>query len=116
MEHLQKLIESKQKSTENTNPTEHFFDECLTSKKHSKKEKIFIRKYKPWGVILFTRNIKNIKQSLKLTSSIRRIFNDKKYPILIDQEGGKVNRLNKIIDLSFFSQDYFAKLFLFFAI
>ena len=52
------------------------------------KEKKFLKKYKPWGVILFSRNIKNIKQTLKLTKSIRKIFNDKKYPILIDQEGG----------------------------
>ena len=36
---------------------------------------------------------------------------DNKYPILIDQEGGKISRLNKIIDLSLFSQDYFAKLY-----
>ena len=36
---------------------------------------------------------------------------DKKYPILIDQEGGKVSRLNKIIDLSMFSQDFFGRLY-----
>ena len=63
----------------------------IKSTKLSNKEKIYLRKYKPWGVILFTRNIRNIKQSLKLTTSIRRIFNDQKYPILIDQEGGRVN-------------------------
>ena len=63
----------------------------------SKKEKIFLKKYKPWGVILFTRNIKSIKQTSNLTSSIRKIFKDKHYPILVDQEGGRVNRLKKII-------------------
>ena len=47
------------------------------------REKNFIRKYKPWGVILFTRNIKDIKQAKQLTMSIRKIFNDNKYPILI---------------------------------
>ena len=61
----------------------------IKSIKLSKKENFFLRKYKPWGVILFTRNIKNINQTLKLTSSIRKIFKDKNYPILIDQEGGK---------------------------
>ncbi|MBD1166512.1 glycoside hydrolase family 3 protein [Pelagibacterales bacterium SAG-MED07] len=81
----------------------------IKSSKLSKKEKIFIRKYKPWGVILFTRNIKNIKQSLKLTSSIRRIFNDKKYPILIDQEGGRVNRLKNIISFDNLTSEYFGK-------
>ena len=40
----------------------------IKSTKLSNKEKIYLRKYKPWGVILFTRNIRNIKQSLKLTT------------------------------------------------
>ena len=65
------------------------------------REKNFLRKYKPWGVILFTRNIKDIKQSKQLTTSIRKIFNDNKYPILIDQEGGRVNRLKNIISVSY---------------
>ena len=60
----------------------------IKSTKLSVKEKSFLKKYKPWGVILFTRNIKNIDQTLKLTTSIRKLFKDKKYPILIDQEGG----------------------------
>ena len=63
----------------------------IKSTKLSTKEKIFLKRYKPWGVILFTRNIKDIKQTFNLTSSIRKIFNDKRYPILIDQEGGRVN-------------------------
>ena len=32
----------------------------IKSNKLSKKEKTFIKRYKPWGIILFTRNIKNI--------------------------------------------------------
>ena len=74
-------------------------------------EKIFIKKTKPWGIIIFSRNIKDIDQLKNLISEIKKILNVKKYPILIDQEGGKVSRLNKIIDLSLFSQSYFAKLF-----
>ena len=35
----------------------------------SKKEKQFLKKYKPWGVILFSRNLKDFKQIKKLTSS-----------------------------------------------
>ena len=66
---------------------------------------------KPWGIILFSRNIKNIIQLKDLISSIKKIVNDKKLPILIDQEGGKVSRLNKIIDFSIFSQYTFGKLF-----
>ena len=43
--------------------------------------------------------------------SVKYIFNDKNYPILIDQEGGKVSRINKILDLSFFSQNFFSNLY-----
>jgi len=50
----------------------------IKSTKLSVKEKSFLKKYKPWGVILFTRNIKNIDQTLKLTTSIRKLFKDKK--------------------------------------
>ena len=31
----------------------------------SKKEKFFLNKYKPWGVILFSRNLKKFKQIQK---------------------------------------------------
>ena len=79
----------------------------IKSTKLTTKEKIFLKSYKPWGVILFTRNIKNIKQTLKLTSSIRKIFNDKKYPILIDQEGGRVNRLKNIISFDNLTSEFF---------
>ena len=74
-------------------------------------EKNLFKKAKPWGVILFSRNIKNIPQLKILVDDIKKILDDKKYPILIDQEGGKVSRLNKIIDLSYFSQDFFGKLY-----
>ena len=79
----------------------------IKSIKLSTKEKFFLKKYKPWGVILFTRNIKNIEQTFKLTSSIRKIFNDKKYPILIDQEGGRVNRLKNIITFDNLTSEFF---------
>ena len=81
----------------------------IKSTKLSIKEKNFLRKYKPWGVILFTRNIRNIDQTLKLTSSIKKIFNDKKYPILIDQEGGRVNRLKNIISFDNLTSEFFGK-------
>ena len=81
----------------------------IKSLKLSKKEKIFLKDHKPWGVILFTRNISDIKQTLNLTSSIRKIFNDKKYPILIDQEGGRVNRLKNIISFENLTSEFFGK-------
>ena len=36
----------------------------IKSTKLSNKEKLFLKKYKPWGVILFTRNIKSIQQTI----------------------------------------------------
>ena len=63
----------------------------LKSYKLSNREKIFLQKHRPWGVILFSRNINTIQQTKNLTDNIKKIFKDKKYPILIDQEGGRVN-------------------------
>ena len=81
----------------------------LKSTEISSQEQIFLRKYKPWGIILFTRNIKNLNQTKKLTSKIRNIFNDKKYPIMIDQEGGRVSRLENIISFKNLTSDFFGK-------
>ena len=72
----------------------------------------FLKKYKPWGIILFDRNLKKISQIKKLTNHIKKIFKDRKYPIMIDQEGGRVNRLSKIISLNFLTSEYFGKLFI----
>ncbi len=80
--------------------------------KLNKKEIFFLKKYNPWGIILFSRNLKNIDQIKKLTSHIKKIFNDKKYPIMIDQEGGRVNRLHKIISLDNYTSEYFGKIFI----
>ena len=79
--------------------------------KLSQKEVFFLKKYKPWGVILFSRNIISISQTQKLTSHIKKLFNDENYPILIDEEGGQVSRLRRFIDNSIFSAEFFSKLY-----
>ena len=83
----------------------------IKSTKLSIKEKNFLQKYKPWGVILFSRNIKSIKQTKKLTDQIKKIFNDTNYPILIDQEGGRVNRLKNFYIAKTFTNEFFGKLY-----
>ncbi len=83
----------------------------LKSTKLSNKEKKFLLKYKPWGIILFSRNIKSLDQIKKMTDQIKSIFNDNKYPILIDQEGGQVSRLAKFIITSPFSAFFFGNLY-----
>ena len=74
-------------------------------------EKYILKNKKPWGIILFSRNIKNLFQLKLLIDDIRKVVKDLNYPILIDQEGGRVSRLNKIVDLSLFTQNYFARLY-----
>jgi len=83
----------------------------LKSYKLSNKEKIFLKKHRPWGVILFSRNINTIQQTKNLTNNIKKIFKDKKYPILIDQEGGRVNRLENIIAFDNLTSEYFGNLY-----
>ena len=77
----------------------------------SNKEKKFLKKFKPWGIILFSRNIDSLNQTKKLTEDIRKIFQDKNYPILLDQEGGRVNRLSKFFNADTLTSKYFGNLF-----
>jgi len=56
-------------------------------------EKEFIAAHRPWGFILFGRNIDGADQLCRLTDSIRELMSYDNVPILIDQEGGKVRRL-----------------------
>ncbi len=67
----------------------------------SKGEIQLLTNEKPWGVILFKRNIKSLQQIKDLTKKIRKISKDSKLPILIDEEGDTVSRLRKILKNSF---------------
>ena len=83
----------------------------LKGKKLTFIEKKILNIKKPWGVILFRRNIKNRKQLKKLIKEIKISAEDKKFPILIDEEGGTVSRLSNIINFKNFSQKYFGDIF-----
>ena len=72
-------------------------------------EKRLLQEKKPLGVILFSRNIKNPKQILTLTQSIKKILG-KEAMILIDQEGGRVSRLNKSYWKTYPDANYFGKI------
>mgnify|MGYP001242497882 CR=1 FL=1 len=74
-------------------------------------EKKIIKKYKPWGIILFKRNIKSFKQLKELTKEIRKCIKDPFYPILIDEEGGSVSRFNSLFNNKEFSQRFFGKIY-----
>ena len=64
----------------------------------SKNEKSLLSNEKPWGLILFKRNIKSLKQLEKLISDIRKNVKDKYFPIMIDEEGGTVTRISRIVN------------------
>lgn len=59
----------------------------------SAEEVAFFRDVKPWGFILFKRNIADPEQVRALTAALRDTVGRPDAPILIDQEGGRVARL-----------------------
>ncbi len=56
-------------------------------------EVAFFKDVKPWGFILFKRNIADPAQVRALTAALRDTVGRDDAPILIDQEGGRVARL-----------------------
>jgi beta-N-acetylhexosaminidase len=53
----------------------------------------FFREVRPWGFILFRRNVESPDQVRALTSALRETIEAADAPVLIDQEGGRVQRL-----------------------
>ena len=74
----------------------------------SNEEILFIKKYHPYGIIFFERNIKSIDQFKSLINHIKSLVN---YDLLfvIDHEGGKINRFNKIFSQKNIRQDTLVK-------
>jgi beta-N-acetylhexosaminidase len=56
-------------------------------------ERDFFRDARPWGFILFKRNIDSPDQVRRLTDALRETVGRADAPILIDQEGGRVQRM-----------------------
>jgi beta-N-acetylhexosaminidase len=56
-------------------------------------EREFIRGTRPWGFILFKRNIETPDQVSALVRELRDCLGEADAPVLIDQEGGRVARL-----------------------
>jgi beta-N-acetylhexosaminidase len=55
-------------------------------------ERAFMRAERPWGFILFKRNIDSTSQVSALIRELREIIDQPDAPVLIDQEGGRVQR------------------------
>ncbi len=58
----------------------------------SAEEREFIRSERPWGFILFKRNIETPAQVIRLIRESRSSLGEPGAPVLIDQEGGRVQR------------------------
>jgi beta-N-acetylhexosaminidase len=56
-------------------------------------ERSFFRETRPWGFIVFARNIADRAQVRALCDALRDTVGDAKAPILVDQEGGRVARM-----------------------
>jgi beta-N-acetylhexosaminidase len=56
-------------------------------------ERAFFKDSDPWGLILFKRNVDNPAQVKALTASFRECVGRADAPVLIDQEGGRVQRM-----------------------
>jgi len=56
-------------------------------------ERAFLREQQPWGFILFKRNVEIPDQVTKLVHELRSLVGRPDAPVLIDQEGGRVQRL-----------------------
>ena len=56
-------------------------------------EREFIRAERPWGFILFKRNVETPAQVSALVNEFRNCLGEADAPVLIDQEGGRVARL-----------------------
>jgi beta-N-acetylhexosaminidase len=59
----------------------------------SAQERDFLKEAQPWGLILFKRNVADAAQLRRLTAEFREIVGREDAPVLIDQEGGRVQRL-----------------------
>jgi beta-N-acetylhexosaminidase len=59
----------------------------------SGEEQAFFRDVRPWGFILFKRNIETPDQVRALVEALRETVGRADAPVLIDQEGGRVARL-----------------------
>jgi beta-N-acetylhexosaminidase len=55
-------------------------------------EREFIRSERPWGFILFKRNIETPQQTFLLVQELRKAAGQPDAPVLVDQEGGRVQR------------------------
>lgn len=77
----------------------------------TKNEYSLLKMYQPIGYIIFSRNIKSLTQLKFLITQLKSISTNINTIIMIDHEGGRVNRFNKILDQKKLTAKFFGKLF-----
>ena len=76
----------------------------------TKSEISLIKNYTPYGFIIFKRNINSLIQLKKLILSIKN-YHKQSPIIMIDHEGGRINRFSEIFSQKRFSGQYFGELY-----
>jgi beta-N-acetylhexosaminidase len=73
-------------------------------------ERAFFKEVQPWGLILFKRNVADRAQVKRLVGEFRESVGRKDAPVLIDQEGGRVQRLGPPLWPAYPSASSFARI------
>ncbi|ETR75254.1 beta-hexosaminidase [Afipia sp. P52-10] len=74
-------------------------------------ERVFLREEQPWGFILFKRNVSDRAQVASLIADLRQCVGRPDAPVLVDQEGGRVQRLGPPVWPSYPRGSVFAQLY-----
>jgi beta-N-acetylhexosaminidase len=65
----------------------------LSGTELTEEERLFVDHAEPWGIILFARNIRDGAQVRSLIDEVRGLLGRGDMPVLVDQEGGRVQRV-----------------------
>lgn len=71
----------------------HTFITGLSGLTVTPEEAALLRRTPPWGLILFKRNIRDRVQVINIIESFKALVGHENAPVLVDQEGGRVQRL-----------------------
>ena len=84
----------------------------ISSTKLTKEEIDLFSEHKAAGFILFSRNIESKKQLLELTSVLKGLYPERKIPIFVDQEGGRIARIKPPIGARLYpSAEHFSNIY-----
>ncbi len=83
----------------------------LSGGRLTEEEKEYIAKINPFGFIFFSNNLYNKTQTKRLIKDIKKTLRRSNVFFMIDQEGGKISRLEDIYDKKYEKLKYFGELY-----